>query len=376
MKPLKPLSHKKPAKDQREKLVLFKLVDLYLKTGEPIGSNTLKNYGLDALSSATLRNYFVKLEQAGYLKQQHTSGGRIPTPLAFQLYAEQAQEEETISPEVKEILTQKLQKEGKEVASYLQQAAEVLSELTECAVFLSAPRFDQDFILSLKLVQIDKDRCVCILMTDFGLIHTEILYPPIALEDDALLQIEAFLKAKVLSTLPPVLDPGLEDIAEGFYKEIMLRHIVDYTHFSAEDLYKTGFSKLLRHKDLSDPFTLAQCLAIFENEGELRKLLAKATHHEKPSSWIGDGLFSVLPDNLSCSVLAISYKINKSPVGAFALLGPIRMPYTELFGILKYASELITASLTRSLYKFKITYRSPNHSLQQSEYKFLDKQQR
>ena len=85
---MKSLTPKKPSKDQRERLILFGLVELYLQTGKPIGSNTLKENGFDALSSATIRNYFTKLEEEGYVLQQHSSGGRIPSALAFKAYAE------------------------------------------------------------------------------------------------------------------------------------------------------------------------------------------------------------------------------------------------------------------------------------------------
>src|SRR5580693_4132773 len=84
----KTLLAKKLPKNDREQAVLIGLVELYLKTGKPIGSSTLQDHGFESLSSATIRNYFSKMEAAGYLKQQHTSGGRIPTAKAFRLYAD------------------------------------------------------------------------------------------------------------------------------------------------------------------------------------------------------------------------------------------------------------------------------------------------
>src|SRR3989344_4580366 len=84
----KPLPAKKLSKVDREQSVLFGLIELYLKTGKPIGSHTLQENGFESLSSATIRNYFGKMEEQGYLKQQHTSGGRIPTQKAFRAYAE------------------------------------------------------------------------------------------------------------------------------------------------------------------------------------------------------------------------------------------------------------------------------------------------
>ena len=87
---------KKPAKDERERLVLLGLVELYLETGKPVGSSTLREHGFQNLSSATIRNYFAKLEKGGFLKQQHSSGGRIPTEGAYKLYVE------TLKPQIKE----------------------------------------------------------------------------------------------------------------------------------------------------------------------------------------------------------------------------------------------------------------------------------
>ena len=84
MKSLKPAFVKKSAKyDIGKRKVLIGLVEYFIKTGKPVGSNTLKETGFGDLSSATIRNYFAHLETEGYLTQQHSSGGRIPTNLAI-----------------------------------------------------------------------------------------------------------------------------------------------------------------------------------------------------------------------------------------------------------------------------------------------------
>src|SRR5580698_5023185 len=103
---MKTLAQKKPAKDQRENLILFGLVDLYLQSGKPIGSNTLKENGFDALSSATIRNYFAKLEEEGFVKQQHSSGGRIPTAAAYKAYAQAHFDQPRISLDKKKEIDQ------------------------------------------------------------------------------------------------------------------------------------------------------------------------------------------------------------------------------------------------------------------------------
>ncbi|MBX3719123.1 MAG: heat-inducible transcriptional repressor HrcA [Parachlamydiales bacterium] len=356
---MKPLAQKKPAKDQREKLVLFGLIELFLQTGKPIGSNTLRENGFEALSSATIRNYFAKLEEEGLLKQQHSSGGRTPTPAAYKLYAQSHQDKPLVDEKEKQQLRSSLLKESREVAAYLQQAAEKISEITQCAVFLSSPRFDQDFILDIKLLAIDNHRCLVALITDFGLVHTEILHSEKKLSNFTLKRLESFFSWKMTGLDKPSLDKEEETIANRFYKEAMLRHIVSYTNFSSEDIYKTGFSKLLAYPDFNEASALANGLSLFENGPQLRSILHECCKSDSLSCWIGDDLHPFAPAASACSVIAAPYKINQSTAGAIALLGPNRIPYRHLFGVLQLASDLITESLTRSLYKFKITFRQP-----------------
>jgi heat-inducible transcriptional repressor len=356
---MKPLAPKKPAKDRREKLVLFGLIELFLQTGKPVGSNTLRENGFEAMSSATIRNYFSKLEEDGLLKQQHSSGGRIPTPAAYKLYAQTHRDKPLVDDKERQRLRRHLLKETREVATYLQQAAETISKITKCAVFLSSPRFDQDFILDVKLLAIDHHRCLVALITDFGLVHTEILRSEKKLSNFTLKRFESYFSWKMNGLDKPALDQEEEEIASRFYKEAMLRHIVSYTNFSTEDIYKTGFSELLTYPDFNEASALAHGLSLFENGSQLRNILHECCNGGSLSCWIGDDLYAFAPSASACSVVAVPYKINQSIAGALAVLGPTRIPYRHLFGILQVASDLITESLTRNLYKFKITFRQP-----------------
>lgn len=372
---MKPIALKKPCKDDREKAVLLGLVDLYLESGKPIGSNTLRENGFSHLSSATIRNYFVNLEEKGYLKQQHSSGGRIPTPLAYKLYAHPQLSPGALSEEEESKLRLHLKRETREIASYLQHSAEVVSEMSRCALFLSAPRFDQDFLLDIKLVAIDHNRCLCVLITDFGLIHTEVLYADKKLSNFTLKRIEAYCHWRMTNLDKPELDADDEKLAKHFYNEIMLRHIVNYTHFSAEDIYKTGFSKLLSYPDFNDATSLAGGLSLFENPNHLRKLLQECCQAGDLNCWISDDLSRLTGNDAACSIIAIPYHINQTVVGAIALLGPNRIPYRKLFALLRTASHCISDSLTKSLYKFKISFRKPHPpSLNQTSCLLLEDQ--
>lgn len=82
---------------ERQTKILKAIIEEYIETAEPVGSEALeKKYEL-GVSPATVRNEMVKLTEAGYLKQPHTSAGRIPTKDAFKFYINNLMEEKQLS---------------------------------------------------------------------------------------------------------------------------------------------------------------------------------------------------------------------------------------------------------------------------------------
>lgn len=360
MESLKPVTIKRVGKQDRERKVLLGLVDYYIQTGKPVGSNSLKEAGFGDLSSATIRNYFAHLEEDGYLLQSHSSGGRIPTPLAYRIYALNYLHSEPLDLKQDHLFHSLRQFDSREIALLLQEAAEALSKASQCAVFLSAPRFDHDFIVDVKLVPLDGFRCLSILITDFGVVQTEILHLPSKLSTFAIKRIESYFHWRLTGLgKPENLEDEEEEIGQTFYNELMLRYIVGYSNFIDEDIYRTGFSRLLTYADFQDASLLASGLALFENIHGMRLLLKECKTLDRLKFWIGEDLAAYSTPNPNCAVIAIPYYINHKPVGAVGLLGPIRLPYRTLYSTLRLFSEIVSETLTRNIYKFKISFRQP-----------------
>ena len=371
---------KKSKKESREHEVLLGLVELYLREGKPVGSNTLREQGFERLSSATIRNYFAELEKQEFLKQPHASGGRVPTEKGFRLYATESLTKQVVAPEIEERLQILRDWETKNVSTYLQNAGELLGEITGCASFLSSVRFDHDFILDIKLVDIDNTRILCVLITDFGQILTEVLAHEGKIGAFALKRIENYflwrLKGQKADEKPENLTPEEELTAQALYNEIMVRYIVRYSNFSDEDIYRSGFSRLLAYPEFNDPVTLSSGLAIFENSSHMRLLLSDCASGGELRFWIGSDLAPYAAAASSCSVIAMPYKIGQITVGAIGILGPCRMPYRSLFGTLKLFGECVSEALTKTLYKHKLTFRQPRSGttpyLEKAENKLLE----
>lgn len=357
---LKSFAPKKPSKDEREKLILIGLVDLYLKTGKPVGSQTLQENGFDSLSPATLRNYFSKLEGLGLLKQQHSSGGRIPTHAAYRIYAESLFPLPPMEEKDKKSLADLFLQETREVHAYLQKCAHALSNLSQGAVFLSLPRFDQDFVLDVKVISLDAHRLLCVFLTDFGNVHPEVLYIDQKLSTFEVKRIEQFFQWKITHLDKPAMGEEEEKRAFSLYNEAMLRHIVSYSNFSSHDLLKSGFSQMLHYPDFNDASSLASGLSLFENHQALQNLLSECFQKKELCFWVGEDLAAFSPQATCCAVIAAPYFIHQTIAGSIAVLCPSRIPYKKLFALVQTVAEMLSLSLTQSLYKFKISYRKPN----------------
>lgn len=365
MKGLKP-AIKKASKHERERKVLLGLVEYYIKTGKPVGSNTLKEMGFADLSSATIRNYFAHLEEEGLLQQQHSSGGRIPTDKAYRFYAsENLDDSLSDKPTSADPFGTLQSNETREITLFLQNAAERLSALSKTAVFLSAPYFEQDFITGIRLMALDATRCLCALITDFGEVRTEVLHIGQKLSAFTSKRLEDYFNWRLNGQNKPVnLTKEEDELAQKLYNELMVRYIVTYSQINNEEIYRTGFSTLLTYSEFHDPLSLSHSLSLFEHTQGMRLLLKECCKLNTLKFWIGDDLIAYSPHAISnCAVLATPYCVNTQAVGAIGLLGPTRLPYRTLFALLRECADTINLSLTRNLYKFKINMRQPKQEV-------------
>src|SRR3989344_6457557 len=81
----------------RQKKLLRSVIETYIESAEPIGSETIEKEAGLGVSPATIRNEMVKLTALGYLRQPHTSAGRTPTSQAMKFYVDQLMEEKSLS---------------------------------------------------------------------------------------------------------------------------------------------------------------------------------------------------------------------------------------------------------------------------------------
>lgn len=116
---------------ERQIKILKYIIDEYIETAKPVGSEMLdKKFNL-GVSPATLRNEMAALTEAGYLKQVHTSAGRTPTPVALRYYVANLMQTKDLSVTDEVKIKEKVWDYKKEFAKALRQATQELAQTTK-----------------------------------------------------------------------------------------------------------------------------------------------------------------------------------------------------------------------------------------------------
>jgi heat-inducible transcriptional repressor len=130
--------------------VLKAIVQHFINTGEPVGSNTIiVSYNFQ-VSPATIRNDMASLEKEGLIFQPHTSAGRVPTDSGYRLFAEELQDYEKAQKEAI-LALQKAQKEIHihRVKQKIHDMVSLLAHVTQVASFATLPDNPRTFYLGL-----------------------------------------------------------------------------------------------------------------------------------------------------------------------------------------------------------------------------------
>lgn len=116
---------------QRQIIILKAIIEEYITTAEPVGSETLdKKYSL-GISPATIRNEMVRLTDMKLLTQPHTSAGRSPTPTALKYYVEHLMKQKDLSVADEVAVKEKIWDYRQEVDKLLREATKALAEKTK-----------------------------------------------------------------------------------------------------------------------------------------------------------------------------------------------------------------------------------------------------
>ena len=335
-----------PELPERDKRILGVLVHAYIDQGEPVSSLWLANRGF-GVSSATLRNIMARLEDHGYVRQPHTSAGRVPTDLGYRLYVDQLLAERKSTRPAPQVEA-RLRRAGT-VENLLSHVSQEVSRASHQVGFAIAP--DMTTFERLDFVPLDGGKLLVVVVAAGGHITHKVIEPTEEYEPGELQQAANYLNQEFKGkSLVDVRHAVLERLREErtLYDELMARALrLASTTFEdidpAPTVFIQGTSLLLDDVGAEDPeltlSTLRTLLRMIEEKTRLVQLLDDYLGTTGLTIVIGTEHHSA---DLQCFSLIASTYSDGHGTGAVGVIGPTRMRYSRAINAVDMLSKAIS----------------------------------
>lgn len=332
---------------ERKKKILEAVVSENIKKAEPISSKELQERFFNEVSSATIRNDLMTLEEMGYLFQPHTSSGRLPTAAGFKKYIEELMPEKELSKIELDELKMNFESKIGGIEELAQVVAKTISKATNYASVVYMGLTAEATIESVKLVKITEDTCLIILVTDLGVIKDLMINVPESTteEDTATASriLTEVLAGAMLSGINEYRAQLLVSAEMDKYRKIFSLVVEAIAERKDKPVVKTdGASNLLTQPEYEDLKKARSAMKLFETTEVLTPLIDSGNDLEI-SIKVGAS------ETEDCSVVSASYKVNGKNIGRAGIVGPVRMDYAKAVSVLKSVNDTISAGFKELL---------------------------
>ena len=333
---------------ERKKKILAAVVELYVATGEPVGSKALCDNLDFAVSSATVRNEMSDLAEMGLLDQPHTSAGRVPTQMGYRVYIDTLMKKKPVTREEKRYLDSQLLSSAYDPEKLLDGVSRVMAAATRFAAVSTTPSGRGANIRAIQFVQTSRRTAMVILMTSAGTMKTRVFHCDFDLSQEILrVFFRVFngkLAGKNVSDITPAFLQGV-GVSLGEMYVLMgapLRALLEVARDTmGTEVLLAGQMNLLFYPELEHGGA-RRVMDFLERREDVANLL-----RQKPgqvSFLIGREMGR---PELDRSALGVArYQVDGHDAGALAVLGPVRMDYPRVASVLQYMAGQVGQHLT------------------------------
>jgi heat-inducible transcriptional repressor len=337
--------------DDRKLEVLRAIVEDYVSTQEPVGSKALVERHRLQVSSATVRNDMAVLEEEGYIRQPHTSAGRVPTDRGYRLFVDRLSRVKALSPAERRAIERFLVG-AVDLDDVVHRAVRLLAQLTRQVAVVQYPSLSRSKVRHLELVPISTTRLMVVMITDTGRVEQRQVDLPGPLPAADVIELRRLVNDKLvghrLDDAPPLVQALNEEISTPLrppmatLSAVLLETLVEH---GEERVALAGTANLTRGGMLDFQGTLRPILEALEEEVILLKLFGQV---EPSATRVRIGDENEIDNLRSTSVVSTGYGPGVTVVGGMGVLGPTRMDYpgtiATVRAVARYVGDLLAQS--------------------------------
>lgn len=334
----------------RQKTILALVIRDYIETALPVGSKRLvEEYKLD-MSSATIRNEMVELTEMGYLRQPHTSAGRVPTEEGYRYFVRQLMGHTDLPAPTKRTIIHQFYQAGNDVDRWMRLAASVLAHQSQAAALITAPHPEQVHFQHLELINTFGRQVLMVLVLAGGEVNQQMLVLAEPVTQEKLSFVAQRLNgmcrglgAAEIKALEQQLDALEQDVTK-----LIVEDMQRATGSLAGEVYRDGLSHVLSEPEFGEVGMVRSALRILEERPLLEELLSRTMPNSEMGGVQvligGEGTWEELRD---WSMVLARYGAPGLATGTLGVLGPIRMPYGKTISTVRFVADVLSDLVAR-----------------------------
>ncbi|MGE3619786.1 MAG: heat-inducible transcriptional repressor HrcA [Acidimicrobiia bacterium] len=333
--------------DDRKAAILRAVVEEYIETAQPVGSAHVAQAPEVRVSSATVRNDMAVLEQDGYLRQPHTSAGRVPTEKGYRFFVDSLQAAPALDrPKAEQVRSFFRQAHG-ELEQMLDETSRLLGDLTSYAGVVVGPGHEDARVRSVQLVGLNATTAVVVVVLSNGVVekHTvdlSALTGGIAGPERlaaASAHLSAHLDGHLRSSelrLPATGDAVTDEVCEAVLDLLVADHGGE-----ADQVFVGGTARIARAFDAIE--TVREVLGILEQQYVIVTLLQDVLDR---GLHVAIGTETGMAPLADCALVVAPYEVEGEAAGTIGVLGPARMDYPDAMAAVAVVSRRLSKRLT------------------------------
>ena len=331
---------------RRAQKILHAVITEYLHGGDAVGSRTVTRRHDLGLSPATVRNVMADLEEMGLLEQRHSSAGRVPTETGLRFFIDSLLKVRGLSPREKEEIRERVTAPTPDAV--VANASRLLSDLTQHAAVIIAPDPDQQRLGQIEFVPLRDGKLIAVLVTTDGRIENRLILDDV--DPRRLERIHNYLNQQLSGmTLDEVRERVIRELGEdkNQYDEaiaaaLRLGHAVFVAQPERAAAVLVAGQANLIHEELAQD-RARELLKTLEDKETLVRLLDRTRSAGGLQVFLGaETAMTALSGS---SVVAVSYGPEDTPIGALAVIGPMRMNYGKVMSVVDVTADTVSRLL-------------------------------
>src|SRR5216683_2299254 len=300
-----------PLSSRRHALILA-AVQEFIATAEPVGSAQIVARHQLGVRAAMVRNMMAELEDGGYLRQPHTSAGRVPTEKAFRYYVDHLAAQARIGFEDRAQIELHYSTAARGLDEVLRDTPRLLSILTGQAALVMAPRLEASILDRVNFVRLREKQVLAVFVAEKGAMQNRIVDTDRDHSQDELDRMARYLNESLKGR---TLDEARKWIEAQLREE------------------RANYDRFMR-----DALSLGEAIADYIGRQEL--YVERSLTHAGLTVSIGSENYD--PRLASLSVVAASYASGGSTLGSLAIVGPVRMDYDRVIPLVEYTARALS----------------------------------